>query len=56
MAANNKIIFGVCAWLALKFDINVTIIRMAFVIFGLFIGSGIMLYMVLYLLKILLKE
>lgn len=56
MTTRNKIIFGVCAWLGQKFDIDVTLIRIGFVIFGFFIGSGIMLYLVLWLVKILSEE
>lgn len=56
MATKEKVIFGVCNWLGKKFNIDVSIVRIAFVIFGLFIGSGIMLYLVLWLVKILSEE
>ena len=56
MATSNKIIFGVCAWLAQKFDIDATLVRIGFVLFGFFVGSGILLYLVLWVVKILSEE
>jgi len=53
MTANKKIIFGVSGWLSNKFGIDTTIIRILFVFFGLFIGSGILLYLLLWVIKIL---
>lgn len=56
MTKRNKIIFGVCAWIAQKFDFDVTLVRIAFVLFGLYVGSGIMLYLVLWVVKILSED
>lgn len=53
MTANNKIIFGVCAWLGLKINMDPTLIRIAFVIFTLLGGAGILAYFVLWIVKIL---
>ncbi len=53
MTAEKKIIFGVSGWIAKKFGIDTTIIRIGFVFFGLFVGSGILLYLLLWVVKIL---
>lgn len=43
-------ILGVCAWLADKFDIDVTILRLIFVVATIFgVGSPILIYLILYL-------
>jgi len=44
-----KKIFGVCAWLAEKFEFDVSGIRLLFVIITLLGGSGILAYLILYL-------
>lgn len=47
-----KKILGVCAWLADKYDMDVSLIRILFLaalIFGL--GSPILVYLILYLVK-----
>jgi len=43
----NKKLFGVCAGVANYFDSDPTIIRLAFVIFTLCGGCGILLYLVM---------
>jgi phage shock protein C len=40
-------ILGVCAGLGEHFDIDVTIVRIVFIIFTFFGGSGILLYLIL---------
>lgn len=44
-----KKILGVCAWLAGKFEFDVSGVRLLFIILTLFGGSGIVAYMLLYL-------
>ena len=45
-------ILGVCSWLSDKFDLNVTGLRILFVVFlFLGIGSPFILYLFLYLIK-----
>ena len=47
-----KKILGVCCWLAYKFDLNVTGIRILFLIFLLLgVGSPLLIYLTLYLIK-----
>ena len=46
---DRKSISGVCSGLSYYFNIDVTIIRILFVIFFVFYGSGLMLYIVLWL-------
>ncbi len=41
-------ILGVCQWLAHKFGIDVAIVRVAFVLFTFLGGSGVLFYLVLY--------
>ena len=53
MAGKDKILFGVCSWLAGKLGIDTTIIRIAFVVGLFFFGSGIGLYLILWIVKIL---
>ena len=53
MTTNKKIIFGVSGWLSNKIGLDTTIIRIAFVFFSLFIGSGLLLYFALWIIKIL---
>ncbi|MCB0514753.1 MAG: PspC domain-containing protein [Chitinophagales bacterium] len=49
---SEKKILGVCAWLSDKFDIDVTIIRLIFVIAAVFgLGSPILIYFILALVK-----
>jgi len=43
-------ILGVCSGIADYFDLDPTIIRVVFVLFALFIGSGILAYLILALL------
>lgn len=43
-------IFGVCSGIAHYFDVDPTIIRVAFVLFALFAGAGILTYLILALL------
>jgi phage shock protein PspC (stress-responsive transcriptional regulator) len=45
-------ILGVCAWLSLKFDLDVGGIRLLFIVATILgLGSPILIYFVLYLLK-----
>lgn len=44
-----KKILGVCAWLAEKFEFDVSGVRLLFVIITLLGGSGILAYLILYL-------
>lgn len=45
-------ILGVCAWLADRFDIDVVIIRIAFVVAVILgVGAPILIYLILYLVK-----
>lgn len=53
MAAKEKIIFGVCAWLANKLNLDATIVRIGFVLFTLLGGAGVLAYFVLWIVKIL---
>lgn len=47
---DNKIIAGVCGGLGLYFDIDPTIIRIIFIIVTIFGGSGVLIYLILWLL------
>jgi len=44
-------ILGVCQWLSGKLNIDVTVIRIIFVVLLLIFGTGILLYLVLWLVK-----
>lgn len=44
---NERMIFGVCGALAEYFDLDPTIVRIAFVIAALLFGSGVLLYLIL---------
>jgi len=47
-----KKIAGVCAWLATKFELDVTTIRLVFIIATIIgVGSPILIYLVLWLVK-----
>ena len=47
-----KKLAGVCAWLAVKFELDVTIIRLVFVIATIIgVGSPILIYLILWLIK-----
>jgi phage shock protein C len=47
-----KKIAGVCAWLAVKFEIDVSMLRLIFVIATIFgVGSPIFIYLILGLIK-----
>lgn len=48
-SANNKIIAGVCGGLGQYFDIDPTIIRIVFVLMTVFGGSGLLIYLILWL-------
>lgn len=43
---NNKKICGVCAGIAKYFDIDVTLVRLAWAIFAVFAGSGVLAYII----------
>lgn len=49
-ATSNKMIAGVCAGIGEYFDIDPTIVRIAFVFFTLFGGSGVVAYIILWIL------
>lgn len=52
-----KMILGVCAWLAAKFNTDVTLVRIIFVVAALLgLGSPIIIYLILYLFKEWKKE
>jgi phage shock protein PspC (stress-responsive transcriptional regulator) len=44
-----KKLLGVCAWLAEKFDLDVSGVRIVFIAAVLLGGSGILAYLILYL-------
>lgn len=44
---SDKWIFGVCSGIANYFDLDPTIVRVLFVLFALFVGSGILVYLIL---------
>lgn len=45
-----KKILGVCYWISLKTNVDVAIIRIIWVIAALFFGTGILAYLVIFLL------
>ncbi len=52
MMKHEKKVLGVCAWLATRFDVDVTTVRIIFIaatILGL--GSPILIYLILYFIK-----
>ena len=49
---NEKKILGVCSWLSEKFDLDVSGIRLLFIIAAILgLGSSILIYFILYLVK-----
>ena len=49
---SEKKILGVCSWVSEKFDLDVSGIRMLFIIAAILgLGSPILVYLILYLLK-----
>ena len=49
---SEKKILGVCSWLSEKFDLDVSGIRLLFIIAAIFgLGSPILIYFILYLVK-----
>ena len=56
MNQEKPILFGVAVWLAKKFNTQAIIIRILFIIFSLAGGAGLLLYFVLFLLKVINKE
>lgn len=44
-------ILGVCQWLSGKLNVDVTVIRIIFVVLLLAFGTGLLLYLVLWLVK-----
>ena len=49
---NERNILGVCAWISDKFDLDITGLRILFVVAAIFgFGSPIIIYFILYLLK-----
>lgn len=49
-------ILGVCEWLGRKLKTEAKLLRIAFVIFALLGGSGILLYLILFLVMLLEKK
>jgi phage shock protein C len=47
---SERMIGGVCGGIAAYFSIDPTLIRILFIIFGLAVGGGILLYLILWLL------
>jgi phage shock protein PspC (stress-responsive transcriptional regulator) len=45
---NNPLILGVCDGIAKHVSIDVVRVRIAFVLCGLFVGGGVLLYLILY--------
>lgn len=45
---NNRIFAGVCSAIAKFFDLDVKVIRIVWVIFSLFAGGGVLLYLILW--------
>jgi len=52
----NKMIFGVCARLANKFGVNVSVIRIVWVLAALLYGVGVGLYLVMALIFYILDK
>ena len=50
LVRGEKKIFGVCSGLANYFDVDPTIVRILFIVAFLFAGTGLLLYLVLFLL------
>lgn len=48
-------ILGVCEWLGSKMNVKVNNLRIAFVVFALLGGSGILLYLILFVIMLLEK-
>lgn len=44
-----KKILGVCAWLAEKFDLDVSMVRLVFILTALLGGASVVAYLILYL-------
>jgi phage shock protein PspC (stress-responsive transcriptional regulator) len=53
MSGKAKILLGVCGWLGAKLNIDPTIVRIAFIIIVFAGGAGLLLYLVLWIVKIL---
>lgn len=53
MTTKNKIIFGVCAWIANKMNFDTSLVRIGFVLFTILGGAGFFAYFVLWIVKIL---
>ena len=47
---SNKILGGICGGLAEYFGVDPMLVRIAFVVFAIFAGSGLLLYILLWLL------
>ena len=48
LVRGEKKIFGVCSGLANYFDVDPTIVRLLFVVAFLFAGTGLLLYLILF--------
>ncbi|MCU0497661.1 MAG: PspC domain-containing protein [Anaerolineae bacterium] len=46
-SSENSVLFGVCGGLANYFNIDVTIVRLLFIVFALMGGPGLLVYIVL---------
>ena len=44
---NERMLAGVCGGIGAYFDVDPTVIRLLFVLFALFVGGGILLYIIL---------
>jgi len=49
-------ILGVCDWLSRRLDINVDYLRVGFVLLTILGGSGILLYLIFFLIKAIKNE
>lgn len=48
-------IFGVCTWLSSKFGISAGILRIGFIVAVLFFGTGLLVYAIAWILKMITK-
>jgi phage shock protein PspC (stress-responsive transcriptional regulator) len=56
MAEKTRIILGVSYWIAQKLNLDPTVVRIGFIALTVVGGSGIMLYLFLWLLKIISED
>ena len=49
-------ILGVCEWLSGKLNVETRFLRIGFIVFALLGGSGVLLYLILFLIKAIKNE